>query len=130
MRPGPSRCRQWAPAWLALSVAILLTATGCANLVAGRPVSVFDDPYRVAGLPVSSGPSGLRDDAPPPRREVENGSGDTVDEVAVQAVLGRDFPVVQGAAIMGAVVFLAVSLLIDLLYGWVDPRLRAAGHRA
>jgi ABC-type dipeptide/oligopeptide/nickel transport system permease component len=50
--------------------------------------------------------------------------------LAVQAVLGRDFPVVQGAAIMGAVVFLAVSLMIDLLYGWVDPRLRAAAHRA
>jgi peptide/nickel transport system permease protein len=50
--------------------------------------------------------------------------------LAVQAVLGRDFPVVQGAAIMGAVVFLTVSLLIDLLYGWVDPRLRAAGPGA
>jgi ABC-type dipeptide/oligopeptide/nickel transport system permease component len=50
--------------------------------------------------------------------------------LAVQAVLGRDFPVVQGAAIMGAVVFLTVSLMIDLLYGWVDPRLRAAPHRA
>ncbi|HZS33214.1 MAG TPA: ABC transporter permease [Methylomirabilota bacterium] len=46
--------------------------------------------------------------------------------LAVQAVLGRDFPVVQGAAIMGAAVFVAVNLLIDLLYGWVDPRLRAA----
>jgi ABC-type dipeptide/oligopeptide/nickel transport system permease component len=50
--------------------------------------------------------------------------------LAVQAVLGRDFPVVQGAAIMGAAVFLAVNLLIDLLYGWVDPRLRAAAQRA
>jgi ABC-type dipeptide/oligopeptide/nickel transport system permease component len=50
--------------------------------------------------------------------------------LAVQAVLGRDFPVVQGAAIMGAAVFLAVNLVIDLLYGWVDPRLRAAAHRA
>jgi peptide/nickel transport system permease protein len=50
--------------------------------------------------------------------------------LAVQAVLGRDFPVVQGAAIMGAVVFLTVSLTIDLLYGFVDPRLRAAAHRA
>ncbi len=50
--------------------------------------------------------------------------------LAVQAVLGRDFPVVQGAAIMGAAVFLAVNLMIDLLYGWVDPRLRAAAHRA
>ena len=50
--------------------------------------------------------------------------------LAVQAVLGRDFPVVQGAAIMGAVVFLTVSLMIDLLYGFIDPRLRAATHRA
>ena len=50
--------------------------------------------------------------------------------LAVQAVLGRDFPVVQGAAIMGAAVFLAANLFIDLLYGWVDPRLRAAAHRA
>jgi peptide/nickel transport system permease protein len=50
--------------------------------------------------------------------------------LAVQAVLGRDFPVVQGAVMMGAAVFLAVNLLIDLLYGWVDPRLRAATGRA
>lgn len=86
MRPGPHRGRQWTPAWLATALAVLLTASGCATVVGGRPVSVFDDPYRVAGLPVSSGPSGLRDDAPPPRRDVENGSGDTVDEVAVQAI--------------------------------------------
>jgi ABC-type dipeptide/oligopeptide/nickel transport system permease component len=50
--------------------------------------------------------------------------------LAVQAVLGRDFPVVQGTAIIGAAIFLAVNLLIDLLYGWVDPRLRAAGRPA
>jgi peptide/nickel transport system permease protein len=50
--------------------------------------------------------------------------------LTVQAVLGRDFPVVQGAALMGAAVFLAVNLAIDLVYGWVDPRLRAAGARA
>jgi ABC-type dipeptide/oligopeptide/nickel transport system permease component len=50
--------------------------------------------------------------------------------LTVQSVLGRDFPVVQGAALMGAAVFLAVNLAIDLVYGWVDPRLRAAGARA
>ena len=49
--------------------------------------------------------------------------------LAVQAVLGRDFPVVQGAAIMGAAVFIAVNLTVDLLYGWVDPRLRSAPRR-
>ena len=50
--------------------------------------------------------------------------------LAVQAVLGRDFPVVQGAAIMGAAVFIAVNLTVDLLYGWVDPRLRSPAQRA
>jgi ABC-type dipeptide/oligopeptide/nickel transport system permease component len=50
--------------------------------------------------------------------------------LAVQAVLGRDFPVVQGAAIMGAAVFLAVNLIIDLVYGWIDPRLPATAARA
>jgi ABC-type dipeptide/oligopeptide/nickel transport system permease component len=50
--------------------------------------------------------------------------------LAVQAVLGRDFPVVQGTAIVGAAIFLAVNLFIDLLYGWVDPRLRASNRPA
>jgi ABC-type dipeptide/oligopeptide/nickel transport system permease component len=50
--------------------------------------------------------------------------------LAVQAVLGRDFPVVQGAVIMGAAIFLSVNVVIDLLYGFIDPRLRAAAHRA
>ncbi len=48
--------------------------------------------------------------------------------LAVQAVLGRDFPVVQGAAIMGSAIFIAVNLTVDLLYGWVDPRLRSAAQ--
>jgi peptide/nickel transport system permease protein len=48
--------------------------------------------------------------------------------LAVQAVLGRDFPVVQGVAIVGAAVFLAVNLTVDLVYGWVDPRLRGAAQ--
>ncbi|MHB8731531.1 MAG: ABC transporter permease [bacterium] len=50
--------------------------------------------------------------------------------LAVQAVLGRDFPVVQGVAIVGAAVFLAVNLTVDLVYGWVDPRLRSAAQHA
>lgn len=50
--------------------------------------------------------------------------------LAVQAVLGRDFPVVQGVTIVGAAVFLAVNLAVDLIYGWVDPRLRSAAPQA
>jgi peptide/nickel transport system permease protein len=44
--------------------------------------------------------------------------------LAVQAVLARDFPVVQGTVIVGAAIFLGANLAVDLLCGWLDPRLR------
>jgi ABC-type dipeptide/oligopeptide/nickel transport system permease component len=50
--------------------------------------------------------------------------------LAVQAVLGRDFPVVQGVTIVGAAVFLTVNFAVDLIYGWVDPRLRSGAPQA
>jgi len=42
----------------------------------------------------------------------------------VQAILGRDFPIVQGAVLLAAVTFVATNLLVDLLYAAVDPRVR------
>jgi peptide/nickel transport system permease protein len=47
--------------------------------------------------------------------------------LAVQSVLGRDFPVVQGVVIVGAAAFLAVNLLVDVAYCWLDPRLSHSG---
>jgi dipeptide transport system permease protein len=38
----------------------------------------------------------------------------------------RDYPVVQAGALLSACVFVALNLLIDLLYGWLDPRIRVA----
>ena len=49
--------------------------------------------------------------------------------LAVQAVLGRDFPVVQGAVIVGAAVFLGVNFVVDVLCQWLDPRLRRQSAR-
>lgn len=43
---------------------------------------------------------------------------------AVQAVLARDFPALQGTVLLLAVVFVTVNLLVDLSYGLLDPRLR------
>lgn len=43
---------------------------------------------------------------------------------AVLAILARDFPLVQGIVITGALTFVAVNLLVDLLYVRFDPRLR------
>lgn len=42
----------------------------------------------------------------------------------VQAVLNRDYPVVQAAVFFTAVVFLIVNLIVDLLYTVLDPRIR------
>lgn len=40
------------------------------------------------------------------------------------AVLARDYTVVQGAVLLVAAIFLAANLIVDLLYALVDPRIR------
>lgn len=45
---------------------------------------------------------------------------------AVLAILSRDFPIVQGIVVTVAVGFVAVNLLVDLLYAVFDPRIRYA----
>ncbi len=42
----------------------------------------------------------------------------------VQAVLGRDVPLVLGSTIMIAVVVVFINLIVDMLYGVIDPRVR------
>ena len=44
----------------------------------------------------------------------------------VQAVSQRDYPTVQAFIFVMAVVFLLVNLAVDLLYAWLDPRIRYA----
>jgi peptide/nickel transport system permease protein len=44
----------------------------------------------------------------------------------VQAVNQRDYPTVQAMIFVMALVFLLVNLVIDLLYAWLDPRIRYA----
>ena len=44
----------------------------------------------------------------------------------VQAVSYRDYPTVQAIIFVMALVFLAVNLFVDLLYAWLDPRIRYA----
>jgi peptide/nickel transport system permease protein len=44
--------------------------------------------------------------------------------LALDAVQARDFPVLQGAVLLFAVFFLLVNLLVDLLYAFLDPRIR------
>jgi len=44
----------------------------------------------------------------------------------VQAVSYRDYPTVQAIILVMALVFLGINLLVDLLYAWLDPRIRYA----
>ncbi|MDH6247237.1 neutral zinc metallopeptidase [Mycobacterium sp. OTB74] len=62
------------------AVAVVL-ATAC-----GAVTSKPDDPFKVAGMRVTDGPSGLRAGAPKPSRTVTNTDGGPIDTLAVQAV--------------------------------------------
>ena len=42
------------------------------------------------------------------------------------AVAARDYPVIQGAVLLIAALFLLINLIVDLLYAVVDPRIRLA----
>jgi peptide/nickel transport system permease protein len=42
----------------------------------------------------------------------------------LEAVQYRDYPVIQGLNLIFATVIILANLLVDLLYGWLDPRVR------
>lgn len=44
--------------------------------------------------------------------------------LTVQALLNRDFPVVLAAVSLTSVIYTVMNLVVDLLYGWLDPRVR------
>jgi ABC-type dipeptide/oligopeptide/nickel transport system permease component len=44
--------------------------------------------------------------------------------LVVSAILSRDAPVVAGAVLLIATNFVVANVLVDILYGWADPRIR------
>ncbi len=44
--------------------------------------------------------------------------------LAVTSISARDFPMVQGAVLVMAIAFLLANLIVDLLYAYLDPRIR------
>jgi len=44
--------------------------------------------------------------------------------LTVQALLNRDFPVVMAAVSFTSIVYTLMNLLVDVAYGWLDPRVR------
>jgi peptide/nickel transport system permease protein len=45
-----------------------------------------------------------------------------VGRLTVQALLNRDFPVVLAAVFVISLTYTLINLLVDLIYGWIDPR--------
>jgi ABC-type dipeptide/oligopeptide/nickel transport system permease component len=50
-----------------------------------------------------------------------------VGRLAVQSIFVRDYPVVQAAVFVLALTFVVINLVVDLLYGVLDPRIRRDG---
>ena len=46
------------------------------------------------------------------------------------AISNRDYPVLQGTVLVFTLVFIFVNLLVDILYGFVDPRIKLSGSEA
>lgn len=47
-----------------------------------------------------------------------------IGRLMIEGLLSRDFPVVQGVALMAGAMIVGVNLLVDILYAYVDPRIR------
>lgn len=48
-----------------------------------------------------------------------------IGKLMVDSITARDYPVVQGGVLMIAVSFTVVNLLVDILYAFIDPRIKA-----
>ena len=42
----------------------------------------------------------------------------------MDAILQRDYPIIQGVVLVGAFIFIVVNLIMDLIYAWINPRIR------
>ena len=53
-----------------------------------------------------------------------------IGSLAFQAILERDLPVIQAAVVTIAIVFVGANFLVDILYSYLDPRIRYGGENA
>src|SRR5947209_2694178 len=70
---------------IACAGAVLVVA-GCTTVTDGRALSMLNDPFRVGGLPATSGPSGIRGNAPATTGTVVNTDNGPIDKLSLQSV--------------------------------------------
>ncbi|MBR0288079.1 MAG: ABC transporter permease subunit, partial [Selenomonadaceae bacterium] len=49
---------------------------------------------------------------------------DGVGKMAVDAILTRDYPLIQAYVVWMAIIYVMMNLAADLLYHWLDPRVQ------
>jgi peptide/nickel transport system permease protein len=47
-----------------------------------------------------------------------------IGRLTVDAILSRDYPVIQGVILVFSSVYVLVNLLVDMSYAFIDPRIR------
>jgi peptide/nickel transport system permease protein len=47
-----------------------------------------------------------------------------IGRLLVDSIRARDYPVVQGSVLLIAVTFILINIAVDLIYGFIDPRIR------
>jgi peptide/nickel transport system permease protein len=52
-----------------------------------------------------------------------------IGKFVVDSIYDRDYPVVQGFVLFTGVLFVVVNLAVDLVYAWIDPRIRIEASR-
>jgi peptide/nickel transport system permease protein len=50
-----------------------------------------------------------------------------IGRLLVESLQRRDIPVVEAGVLLVAVIYVGLNLIVDILYGWVDPRVRYSG---
>jgi len=48
----------------------------------------------------------------------------------INAITQRDYPIVQGLVVLAAVIYAFMNLVVDVLYTYIDPRVRLEGSTA
>ena len=53
---------------------------------------------------------------------------DGLGRYALDGIMKRDYPIIMGVVLFGAVVFVVMNLLVDVSYNFLDPRVRLKGE--
>jgi predicted metalloprotease len=69
-----------------VAVSSTLLLTSCSTTLQGNAVSVFDNPFSVAGMPATDGPTGLRSNPAAPTRDVVGTDDGDMDELGRQSI--------------------------------------------